>query len=108
MNGKQRPDGFPDTFGPGVSVRDIDLDAEEFVVGGERLTESSAAEIAERLERRVGRPALGEPGKRSPALNLRIARADKDQLEALARQQGRRTSDLVRDALREYLDRHVS
>lgn len=108
MNGKQRPDGVAGTFGPDISVRDIDLDIEEFVVGGERLTESRAAEIAERLERRVGRPALGEPGKQSPALNLRIARADKDQLEVLARQQGRRTSDVVREALREYLDRHAS
>lgn len=108
MNQKQRPDGFPAEFGPDVAVRGIDLDAEEFVVGGERLTESRAVELAERLQRRVGRPALGEPGKRSPALNLRIARADKDQLEVLARQQGRRTSDLVRDALREYLERHAS
>ncbi|MDF1487390.1 ribbon-helix-helix protein, CopG family [Tessaracoccus caeni] len=108
MSGKQCPDGFPGAFAPDVSLRDIDLDAEEFVIGGKPLTESHAAEIAERLERRVGRPALGEPGKRSPALSLRIARADKDQLEVLARQQGRRTSDLVRDALREYLDRHAS
>lgn len=62
MNQKQRPDGFPAEFGPDVAVRGIDLDAEEFVVGGERLTESRAVELAERLQRRVGRPALGEPG----------------------------------------------
>lgn len=106
MTKQQQPKGFPATFGTDVSVRDIDLDAEEFIVGGERLTEARASEIADRLERRSGRPSLTAPGARSPVLNLRVSQVTKDQLEHLAEASGRRQSDIVREALTEYFDRH--
>lgn len=108
MSSTRPPEGFPEKFGPDVTVRDIDLDAEEFYVGGERLTEARAAELAERAERRAGRPSLTGRGTHSPALNLRVSQATKDQLEDLAASSGRRQSDLVREALAEYLDRHRS
>lgn len=106
MASKQPPEGFPETFGPDVTVREIDLDAEEFYVGGERLTQARAAELAERAERRSGRPSLTSPGAHSPALNLRVSTQTKARLEAQAEAEGRRQSDIVRDALEEYLARH--
>lgn len=40
---------FPATFGPGVTAEDIDLDEEEVVFRGERLTEASAEAVAKEL-----------------------------------------------------------
>lgn len=108
MNDKRPPEGFPSTFGPDVTVRDIDLDAEEFVVNGHRLTEERTAELSEHAEHRTGRPSLSGGRRHSPALNLRVSQSDRDQLDAVAAGQGRRTSDVVRDALHEYLERHPS
>lgn len=108
MNEQQPPKGFPVTFGPDVTVRDIDLDAEEFIVGGERLTEARASQLADRLERRSGRPSLGAPGTHSPVPNLRVSQLTKDQLERLAKESGRRQSEIVRDrpnALRHEIHR---
>lgn len=108
MSGDRPPEGFPATFGPDVTVSDIDLDAEKFVVGGRRLTEARAAKLAKHAERRGGRPSLSGGRRHSPALNLRVSQADRDRLDAVASAQGRRASDVVRDALREYLERHAS
>lgn len=107
MNQQQPPAGFPATFGSDVTVSDIDLDSEEVIVRGERLTEARAAEIADRLERRSGRPSLTAPGAHSPVLNLRVSQITKSQLEHLAETSGRRQSDIVREALAEYLNRHT-
>jgi len=93
---------FPATIPADVTVRDIDLDAEEFYVGGERLTEARAEELATRAERR-GRPSLTSPGSHSPALNLRVPESLKERLEAFAAAHYRTQSDVVRDALVEYL-----
>lgn len=104
----QPPSGFPAQFGPDVTVRDLDLDREEFVVGGQRLTTQRATELAASRERRGGRPSLTGLGQHSPALNLRISQDDKEELEAVASRQGRRVSDVVRDAVRQYLDHQAS
>ena len=106
MTKPQRPDGYPASFGDQVTVRDIDLDAEEFIVGGEQLTQGRAAEMAERLERRSGRPSLTAPGAHSPVLNLRVSQVTQDKLKRLAEESGRRQSDIVREALDEYLARN--
>jgi hypothetical protein len=104
---KKRPDvNFPTTLGPDVIVSEIDLDTEEFVVGGERLTHERASAIADRLERHSGRPSLTAPGAHSPVLNLRVSQGTKEQLEELAARSGRRQSDIVREALAEYFARH--
>lgn len=95
------PDRLPNdiTLGP-----DLDLDREEFITpSGRRLTN----EYAEELTRRVtGRPSLTAPGKHSPALNLRISERLKARLETVAAAQHRRQSDVVRDALEDYLATH--
>lgn len=100
------PEGFPETFGANVRVRSIDLETEDFLVGGERLTEDRAEQFAERAARGAGRPSLTAPGQRSPALNLRIPGRTRRRLDAVALAQGRSPSEIVRDALDEYLARH--
>ncbi len=62
MSDNKPPAGFPETFGSDVTVRDINLDEGEFYVGGKRLTEARATELADRAERRAGRPSLTAPG----------------------------------------------
>lgn len=110
MSNNQPPEGFPVTFASDIAVRDIDLESEEFIVGGKRLTEHRAAEFARRVEQRTnagGRPSLTAPGKHSPVLSLRVSETAKAQLKHLAAESGRRQSDLVREALQEYLERHL-
>ncbi|HQA76881.1 MAG TPA: ribbon-helix-helix protein, CopG family [Propionicimonas sp.] len=51
---------------------------------------------------------MSSSGRHSPMLNLRVSEDTKAQLEHLAEASGRRQSDLVRDALAEYLERHAS
>ncbi|MFT4218602.1 MAG: ribbon-helix-helix protein, CopG family [Micropruina sp.] len=100
------PSGFPESFGADVRVRNVDLDDEYLMVGGERLTEERAEQLAERAARGVGRPSLTAPGERSPALNLRIPSSTRLRLNAVAAAQGRSASEVVREALDDYLARH--
>ena len=87
---------FPATIPTDVTISDIDLDAEPFYVGGKRLTETRAQQLA-------GRPSLTAPGEHSPRLNFRVPQLLKDRLAQTAREQGRRESDVAREALGEYL-----
>lgn len=103
----RRPAGFPASIPEDVTVRPLDLDAEEFYVGGERLTEQRAAELAERAAR-GGRPSLSGPGRQSPSISLRLPEHTKDRLDDLARAEGRRQSEIIRTAVDEYLERHAS
>jgi hypothetical protein len=50
--GRHLPERIPDE----VEVSEVDLDEEEFIFRGERLTEARAHEVAEEALRRVGRP----------------------------------------------------
>ena len=97
---------FPAVIPADVSVSDIDLDTEEFYVGGERLTQSRADAMSERVACGVGRPSLTGPGRHSPVLNVRVSQSLKSRLEAVADAQQRRQSDIVRDALADYLAVH--
>lgn len=101
------PEGLPGRIPQDITVRPIDLDSEEFYVGGDRLTEQRAAKLADRLER-GGRPSLSGPGRHSPSVTLRLPEQTKGRLDRLARSQGRRRSDVIRAAVDEYLDRHAS
>ena len=95
---------FPDAMPADITVSSIALNAEEFRVGGERITEARAERIAARLaDRAAGRPSLTAPGEHSPRLNLRVPQPLKDRLAQTAREQGRRESDVVREALSVYL-----
>lgn len=84
---------------------------------GRRITEDEAAAAAEALENddveivdvtypRTGRPSLGKPGSHAPRFDVRVPQEVKVSIEKLAHRQGRRSSDLVREALDEYLARH--
>ncbi len=90
---------------------DIDLDEEEvYLPDGSRLTEARATEIAERALARhyPGRPSLSGGSKHTPNLTVRVTEATREGLEAIAAQQGRRLSDVTRDALDEYARRHAN
>jgi hypothetical protein len=99
------PDRLPEdvTLGP-----DLDLDAEEFIgPSGRRLTTARAEELTARLVGPVpGRPSLTAPGTQSPMLHVRVPAEVKDRLAEHAQHEGRRLSDVVRDALTGYLAAH--
>ncbi len=96
------------TFEPGVDVREIDLDQEDFTFRWERLSEARAEEIAaDVLSRTPERPSLSGRGMTSPSLTIRLPRQESERLERVASQQGRRTSDVVREALDDYLNTHA-
>lgn len=53
--------GFPESLA-GAKVSDIDLDAEEFVFRGERMTDERATQVAHAVfEKDTGPCAAGEP-----------------------------------------------
>lgn len=89
------------TIGP-----EIDLD-EEIVLdaNGRRITEARAVEIANETLVRVGagRPSLTAPGQHSPEIKARVPRELRDRLRAAARERGTTDSDIIRQALIEYL-----
>ena len=88
----------------GVSAHGDDAAA----IGRQLLLEAMGS--AEAVTRAVGRKPLdGGPrtGKAATSINLRVGDARKSRLEALREKQHRKnTSDLVRDAIDEYLERH--
>lgn len=63
------------------------------------------------LERALGgRPSIdpdAAPGQHSKVRQVRLPQAVNDQLEEVAHHQHRRTSDVMRDALAEYLTAHA-
>lgn len=99
---------FPQRFGPDVEVTEVDLDTEDVRFSGERLTESRAEQVAaEVLSRTPGRPSLSGARETSPSLTIRLPRSDRARLDEVASAQGRRASEVVRQALEEYLARHT-
>ena len=98
---------FPKSFGPDVEVREVDLDREDVRFRGDHLTEARAEAVAEEvLARTPGRPSLSGLGEKSPSLTIRLPRRERARLDRLAAEQGRRTSQVVREALDDYLARH--
>lgn len=98
----------------------VDLDREAFYDSqGRRITEDYlAAAVAEVESDEVeldaaqavfpprGRPSLSEPGTHSPRVDVRVPRALKHELAVYAQRVGCRESDVVRQALEEYLACH--
>jgi hypothetical protein len=88
---------------------DIDLD-EEVVLdkAGRRITEARAERIAEETLRQVrpGRPSLSGDPENSPRVSFRIPEQLRLRVEQLAEREGRAVSEVARDALEFYLDRH--
>jgi len=99
---------FPKQFGPDVEVHEVDLDAANVHYRGEKLTEARAEKIAaEVLARTPGRPSLSGARETSPSLTIRLPKQERARLDLLASEQGRRTSEVVREALDDYLARHT-
>ncbi|WP_438388479.1 ribbon-helix-helix protein, CopG family [Actinopolyspora saharensis] len=69
-------------------------------------TEDLAVDEANIVYPRRGRPSLSTPGARSPRVDTRVPHEVKRRLESLARTQHRAESEVVREALEEYLARH--
>lgn len=95
------------TIGP-----DIDLDAEDVRLDdGTRLTEELAAKIAEEAvaehPARRGRPTITGAATHTPKMTIRVAPETRRALEVIAAKQGRRLTDVSRDALSEYVAAHL-
>jgi len=85
---------------------DIDLDVD--VVRdkrGARITGERAATMAEQALQQTGagRPSLTAPGRRSPEVKARVPAELHDRVKQEAESRGLTTSELVREALTQYL-----
>lgn len=91
-------------------VAEIDLETEEFVYRGERLTEERAAERAEETLAEVRRRNLVPGGKslsggdtHSPIVQFRVPQQLRAKLEERAEAEGVSPSKVARRALERYL-----
>ncbi|RCW46277.1 ribbon-helix-helix CopG family protein [Halopolyspora algeriensis] len=98
----------------------VDLDQEELYDSrGRRITAEYVAAAVDEVESddvvldetqavfpQRGRPSLSSPGVHSPRVDTRVPSDVKRRLERLARVQHRAESEVVREALEEYLARH--
>ena len=101
---------FPKRFPADVIVEDVDLDQAEVIVGGERLTEARAEELAAATLREVrrrnlvpGRKSLGGDGSHSPTIQVRVPADLREAAEERAAVEQVSVSVLVRRALESYL-----
>ncbi|MGH9058100.1 MAG: hypothetical protein ACRDZY_01080, partial [Acidimicrobiales bacterium] len=76
------------------------------VESGQARVITDPAEIRRRLG---GRPRVGDAPGRGPSaqVRVRVTTRTRSALEAIAATQGRRLSEVSRDALDEYVDRHA-
>lgn len=70
---------------------------------GRVLNDEEADDLVERLITASGRPSLTAPGIHSPTISMRLDAAMAQKLDAQAAKEGRRRSDLIRDAVANYL-----
>jgi predicted HicB family RNase H-like nuclease len=90
-------------MGKYVDAGEVDLDQE--VVrrkDGSRITEAEAAEQGERIARR-GRPSLTGKAETSPQIGVRLSPNLNKRLRARAKQEGKKPSQVVREALEHYV-----
>jgi len=73
------------------------------------LRQATGAASADELRRIVlGRPSLGTNGGASPVLRARVPQALKDRVAEIAAREDRKESDVMRDALADYVERHAA
>ncbi len=90
-------------MGKYVDAGDVDLDKE--VVrhkDGSRITEEQAAAQGERIARR-GRPSLTGKAETSPQIGVRLSSDLNERLKARAEREGKKPSEVVREALELYV-----
>jgi hypothetical protein len=93
------------------SVEDVDLDQESISVGGRRLTEADAEELADRIRGVRGRPSIdttAERGSHSPRVAFRVSEQTRNDVAEIAKLDGVRESEIFRQALEEYIRRRRS
>lgn len=86
-----------------VDAGDVDLDQE--VVrrkDGSRITEAEAAEQGEQIARR-GRPSLTGKAETSPQIGVRLSPELNKRLRDRAQREGKKPSEVVREALEHYV-----
>lgn len=91
--------------GPDSTIKNVDLDsAEVHLPDGRRLTEELAEELAEDTIRRgVGRPALSASGDRARSIGVRLPPELDRRVRERASAEGKRPSEIVREALEAYV-----
>lgn len=96
----------PPKIEPDAKVSDIDLDKEEFLYKGERLTEEKAEQLAEDILRKArrGRPSLSGGRTHSPEVKARVPVELRDRLRARAEREHKGASQVIREALEAYLE----
>ena len=91
---------------PNATIEDVDLDQTDVrLPDGRRLTEQLAGQLAEQtLARGVGRPSLsGVRGRPSQQIGLRLSPDLDRRLRERAAAEGKRPSQIVREALERYV-----
>lgn len=85
--------------------RNVNLDKEVVLdSNGRRITEARARQIAHRThDLAVGRPSLSSPGVHSPEIKARVPLKLKKSLQREAKRRGETSSELVRQAIEEFL-----
>jgi len=99
---------FPEKLGPVVDAHEVDLDEEDVRFRGEPLTEARAEKVAQEiLSRLPGRPSLSGPGQLSPSLTVRLPADTRARLDEVASKEGLRPSEVLRNALDDYLEKYA-
>lgn len=103
MNNKLNPKDY--IVDPDATVSNIDLDTEEFYYRGKRLTEADAEKLAEKVLQKAGRgrPSLTGKAQRSPQVAFRLPPELRAKAEKRAAREGKRVSEIAREALEHYL-----
>jgi len=98
------------TIGPDTEISDIDLDREEFIYHGERLTEERAEQLAQETLAKVrrrnltpGPKSLSGGSKHSPKVQIRVSEETAEELHRRAEAEGVSVSKLARRVLEDYL-----
>jgi hypothetical protein len=84
----------------------VDIDTQEILdAHGRRITQDTVDGLVKAVQqaKTVGRPSLTAPGKHSPTVTLRFSEAVNSRLAEIADKQGKPKSQVVRDAVDQYL-----
>ncbi len=90
-------------MGKYVDAGDVDLDKEDVRrKDGSRITEADTAEQGKRIARR-GRPSLTGKAETSPQIGVRLSPDLNKRLRDRASREGKKPSEVVREALEQYV-----